>query len=94
MFDPTHRPDITYPTPWSFKVICTDEDAVRSAVREVLETCLDPGTGKRAWELGVSRTSSGGSYISLNLSLTVMSEDERNALFAGLSGRPEIRMVI
>ncbi len=94
MFDPSQRPEISYPAPWSFKVIGTDEDDVRRAVKITLAVCLDQGSGDRAYELGLSRTSGRGSYVSLNLSLVVMSEAERDALFTGLADCPEIRMVI
>ncbi len=94
MFDPSQRPEITYPAPWSFKVIGTDEDDVRRAVKITLAVCLDRNSGERAYELGVSRTSAKGNYVSLELSLTVVSEAERDALFTGLADCPEIRMVI
>jgi putative lipoic acid-binding regulatory protein len=88
------RPEIEYPCPWSYKVIGRDEDDVRRAVKVTLEVCLDRGSGDRAWELSRSRTSDKGSYVSLNLSLTVNSEEERDALYAGLKDCPEIVMVI
>ncbi|HPF69043.1 MAG TPA: DUF493 domain-containing protein [Candidatus Krumholzibacteria bacterium] len=94
MFDPGQRPDIRYPTPWSFKVIGDDEAAVRRAVETTLAERLECGAAERPWDLSTSRTSRGGRYVSLLLSLTVVSEDERNALFAGLAGHPAVRIVI
>jgi putative lipoic acid-binding regulatory protein len=93
-FDPSQRPVITYPAPWSFKVIGTDEEDVRRAVKITLAVCLDPASGDRPYELGLSRTSGKGNYVSLNLTLTVLSEAERDAVFTGLADCPEIRMVI
>ena len=94
MFDPTQRPEISYPAPWSFKVIGSDEEDIRRAVKITLAVCLDRNSGDRAYELGVSRTSARGSYVSLQLDLTVVSEAERDAVFTGLAECPEIRMVI
>ena len=94
MFDPTRRPEISYPAPWSFKVIGTDEEDVRRAVKITLAVCLDRNSGEREYELGLSRTSAKGSYVSLDLALTVLSEAERDAIFTGLADCPEIRMVI
>ena len=91
---PDPRPEITYPAPWSFKVIGTDEADLRRAVKITLAVCLDPDSGDRQYALGLSRTSSQGSYVSLNLELTVLSEAERDAVFTGLADCPEIRMVI
>ena len=94
MNDPVGRPDITYPCPWTYKVVGTDEDDLCRAVKVMLEVCLDPGSGERAYELGVSRTSRRGRYVSLQLTLEVASEQERNALYAGLKDCPEVRMVL
>ena len=94
MPDPHQRPEITYPTPWSFKVIGSDEQDLRRAVKITLAVCLDQDSGDRAYELGLSRTSTQGSYVSLGLTLTVLSEAERDAVFTGLADCPEIRMVI
>ena len=94
MLDGQQRPEITYPCPWSFKVIGTDEEDVRRAVKITLAVCLDRNSGEREYELGLSRRSGQGNYVSLNLTLEVLSESERDALFSGLADCPEIRMVI
>ncbi|MBE0567526.1 MAG: DUF493 domain-containing protein [Krumholzibacteria bacterium] len=93
-FDPSQRPEITYPTEWSFKVIGTDEEDLRRAVTITLAVCLDRDSGERPYELALSRTSGRGNYVSLGLTLTVLSEAERDAVFTGLADCPEIRMVI
>ena len=94
MNDSTGKPAITYPCPWTYKVVGTDEDDLRRAVKVMLEVCLDTGSGERGFELGVSRTSSGGRYVSLKLTLEITSEQERNALYAGLKDCPEVKMVL
>ena len=94
MLEGQQRPEITYPCPWSFKIIGTDEDDVRRAVKITLAVCLDRNSGEREFELGLSRRSGEGNYVSLNLTLEVLSESERDAVFSGLADCPEIRMVI
>ena len=88
------RPDLVYPCPWTYKVVGDDEDDLRRAVKVMLAVCLDRVSGERPYELGLSRTSSGGKYVSLNLTLEVRSEEERDALHAGLKECPEVLMVL
>ena len=88
------QPVVEYPCQWGYKVIGPDEDAMRSAVKLCLEHCLKENSGDREFELGQSRTSSGGKYVSLSLNLKVQDESERNAVFEALTKRPEILMVI
>jgi putative lipoic acid-binding regulatory protein len=88
------KPVVEYPCLWGYKVIGPQEDAMRTAVKECLDTCLHPNSGDREYELGLSRSSKGGKYVSLSLNLTVQDEAERDAIFAALTGRPEILMVI
>ena len=86
--------NIEYPCPWDFKIIGTNEDAMREAVSQCLDQALHPASGDREFELGTSRTSNGGKYISLRLNLMVMDEAERNTIFSSLAQQPEIRIVI
>ena len=88
------KPLVEYPSPWGYKVIGLEEDSMRGAVKECMETCLNQNSGDREFELGMSRSSSGGKYISLSLNLTVQDEAERDAIFQALTSRPEIVMVI
>ena len=88
------KPKITYPCQWGFKVIGTEEDAVRAAVKACLADCLNDKSGDREYELGFSRVSGEGKYVSLTLNMEVQDEEERNNLFRALADRAEIRMVI
>jgi len=85
---------IEYPCPWDYKIVGTSEDAMRGAVRVCLARTLNQASGAREFELGMSRTSNGGKYVSLNLNLMVMDEVERNEIFTSLARHPEIRIVI
>lgn len=95
MNDVNHgKPAIEYPCPWDFKIIGTSEEALRTAVTHCLEQTLNNAIGAREFELGMSRTSNGGKYVSLRLNLMVMDEVERNGIFSSLANHPEIRIVI
>jgi len=88
------KPVVEYPCLWGYKVIGAEEETIRGAVKQCMDTCLNPNTGDRQFELGMSRSSKGGKYISLSLNLTVQDESERDAIFTALTNRPEIVMVI
>lgn len=88
------RPDIEYPCPWDYKIIGTCEDTLRGAIRDCLASALNHASGEREFELGMSRISEGGKFVSLRLNLMVLDEAERNSIFASLAAHPEIRIVI
>ena len=88
------KPQISYPCQWGFKIIGTDEEAVREAVKACLAGCFNRDSGDRPYQLEFSRASGKGKYVSLTLTLEVRHEQERNNLFRALTDRPEIRLVI
>ena len=63
------KPLVEYPCLWGYKVIGPEENSLREAVKECLDTCLNPNSGDREFELGMSRSSKGGKYVSLSLNL-------------------------
>lgn len=90
----SQKPKIEYPCQWGYKVIGDDEETVHQAIRDCLSQCFEPGEEQRPVEIGASRTSGGGKYVSVGLSVEVMNEEERNIVFQALADRPEIKMVI
>ena len=95
MTDPKpDKPVIEYPCEWSYKVVGTNEDAVRAAVQTSLDTCLTPNSGDREFSLGMSRKSKGGKYLSLGLTITVLDEGERDGVFRTLKDHPDVLMVM
>jgi len=86
----TKKPKIDYPCKWDYKVIGELEDQIRAAVAE----CLATNVAEREYSLEVSRSSGGGKYISLNLSLFVSDEKERNTIFSSLAEHSAIMMVM
>jgi len=80
------QPEIEYPCQWEFKVIGTDEAALRRAIEEIV--------GDRPHELTFSHRSRGGKYSSLRLSVHVDDEECRNAIFVALRERDEVATLL
>jgi len=80
------RPEISYPTSWTYRIICTREEAVRSAVPGIVGPIEH-----RLQNLGAS---SGGRYQRLELVLEVRDEAHRNEIFAALGRLTEVRFVL
>ncbi len=78
--------EIEYPTEWRYKVIGESEDSLRRAIDEVLES--------KEYKLKHSNKSRNGKFISLQASLIVESQDERDSIFVNLKSRAEVRVVI
>jgi putative lipoic acid-binding regulatory protein len=79
------KPDIEYPCPWVYKIIGTAEGELRAAVAALIT---------ESHTLALSKTSKKGKYTSLNLTINVMDEAHRDAIYARLSGSPKIKMVM
>lgn len=80
------RPEISYPTSWTYRIICTREDAVRAAVTGIVGPIEH-----RLQNLGQS---SAGRYKRLELVLEVRDEAHRNEIFAALGRLTEVRFVL
>ncbi len=80
------RPKITYPCQWGYRIIGTDGEAMKCAVENVLKD--------REYSLSFSNISSAGTYISLELTVFVETEDIRNRIYTALSTHPAMTRVI
>lgn len=80
------KPEIDYPCVWQYKVIGMERKAVQAALSEQL--------GDAPYSLSESRTSRKGKYISLNLELTVHTEEQRLHLYSTLTAHPSIKLVL
>ena len=80
------RPEIDYPCPWQYRLIGEDEAAMRAALAECIdvERCV----------VSEGNRSSGGRYLSVQVELIVMSEEERLGLYRCLAGHPATKMVL
>ena len=80
------RPEITYPTRWTYRIVGTDALSIRSRVAVI--------AGERDYDLEPSKESSKGNFVSLVLGIEVQDEADRDAIFAALSADPAIKMVL
>lgn len=78
--------EIDYPCRWLYKVIGTDPDAMRIAILEIIDA--------EEVRVEASNTSSTGRFVSLNVEVTVQSEDERTGYYERLRQSAAIRMVL
>jgi putative lipoic acid-binding regulatory protein len=70
------RPEISYPCFWTYRVICTDEPALRSAVASIV--------GAAEHTLERIGDSASGRYHRLELVVSVRDEAHRNEIFVAL----------
>jgi putative lipoic acid-binding regulatory protein len=80
------RPVISYPCSWTYRIVCSDEPALRAFVLELVGTAEH-----RLTSLGAS---SGGRYRRVELVLSVRDEAHRNEVFAALSRSTLVRFVL
>lgn len=80
------RPHIDYPCCWTYKVIGRGREELQRAIAEVI--------GESGHTVSFSRSSAGGIYHCLNLTVTVASEAARLDLYRRLCAHPSIRVVM
>jgi len=84
--DNTSKLELTYPCSWSYKLIGYEKQALQKAIHDVIL--------EREHDLKHSNNSKTGKYISMNLSLIIQNEDERNFIFEALKKHQNIKMVL
>ncbi len=80
------KPVIEYPCIWSYKIICTAGISVKEIITSVL--------GDRDFSLEPSRSSSSGKYESFDVSVVIMSDEDRIGVFDGLKKHPATKFVL
>jgi len=83
---PDRRPEIDYPTTWSYQLIGSDEALVRAAVAAIVAA--------REHTLQLTKTSRTGKYCSLRLEIVVADEADRLGLFQALATHAAVRFVL
>ncbi|MCQ2731014.1 DUF493 family protein [Helicobacter pylori] len=78
----SEKPTILYPCLWDYRVIMTTKD--ESALKELLETY------QRPFKLELKNTSKNARFYSLNVSMEVSNESERNEIFQKISQLNEV----
>lgn len=82
----TARLELEYPCHWVYKIIGEDAARLRQAVLQLIEG--------DAYTVSVSKTSSSGRYVSLNIDVEVRDERERTSIYEALRSHPDVRMVL
>jgi len=80
------KAQIDYPCVWQYKLIGADREAMQAAVSAQL--------GDAPYSFSESRRSSAGSYLSMNLEVTVESDEHRQTLHRHFAGHPAVRLVL
>lgn len=78
--------ELEYPCRWLYKVIGSDAESVRLAILEIIDedsVTIEP-----------SHRSSGGSYVSFNVEVTVVNESQRTGWYEALREHDDVRMVL
>lgn len=84
--EPLPKLELTYPCTWRYKLVGEAHEKIFAAVCEIIlekEHTLEP-----------SNVSKNGRYLSMNLDLLVMNEDERTFIYEALKAHPHIKMVL
>ncbi|ABB45295.1 conserved hypothetical protein [Sulfurimonas denitrificans DSM 1251] len=77
---------LEYPCDWSYKLIASEVEALKQAIRDVID--------EREHKLSHSKNSKGGKYVSMNLDMLVHNEDDRNFIYEALKAHQNIKMVL
>jgi putative lipoic acid-binding regulatory protein len=77
---------LDYPCQWLYKVIGIEEEQLRQAIAEII-----PGT---PCEINLSKSSSSGKYLCLDMELIVQSEEERNSIYESLKAHQHVKIVL
>lgn len=84
--DPGQRPEISYPCPWTYKVIGED--------RNVLHRAIIAACAPNQVLISPSHQSSKGRYLSVNADVVVESEEVRLAIFERLKASQAVKFVL
>ncbi|MDD2791053.1 MAG: DUF493 domain-containing protein [Sulfurimonas sp.] len=84
--DSKEKLELSYPCSWSYKLIGYEKEAIQKAIHEVIL--------EREHSLTHSNASKSGKYISMNLDLVIVNEDERNFIYEALKTHQNIKMVL
>jgi uncharacterized protein len=83
--DGTRKINIDYPCLWVYKVIGSDETTMRTAIAEAI-----PG----GCEITTSRSSAGGKYVSLTVTVRVEDEIGRTSIYEALLKDLSVKVVL
>lgn len=81
-----NRPNIEYPCEWNYKIISQQAN-------DAVEAAEEAAKGFK-FEITSSNISKKGKYISINLTVEVKNEEERNLVFGKLEANEKVVMVL
>ena len=81
-----NRPTIEYPCEWKFRVLGEHETRLREVIAQVLSD--------RPHEVKAGNVSSGGKYCSVEAAAEVLTEADRDRIFAALAGAEGVKTVV
>ncbi len=84
--DDEKKLEIEYPTSWGYRIIGSDEAALRAAAETVMRH-MD-------FQINAGHESSGGSYVSLHIKAVIWSEEQRLEKFWALANHDAVKFVI
>lgn len=84
--DSKEKLELEYPCAWCYKLIGYEKEAIQRAIHEVIL--------EREHNLTHSNSSKTGKYVSMNLDLVILNEDERNFIYEALKAHQNIKMVL
>jgi len=80
------RPTIEYPCEWKFRVLGEAEARLREVIGEVLSD--------RPHQVTAGNVSSGGKYCSVEAAAEVLTEADRDRIFAAMAGSEGVKAVV
>jgi len=80
------KPQIDYPCSWQYKIIGESATIITQLVADVVQ--------EEEYSLSRSNVSSGGRYVSMNLEMTIESEERRLELYRLLAEDPTVKVVL
>jgi len=81
-----NKTDLHYPCLWMYKIIGTDQEAMKSAVSEIIQD--------RACTINLSRSSENARYHCLNVEVMVESESHRQIIYESLKSHRAVKIVL
>ncbi len=90
---------LEYPCNWCYKIIATEEEALKQAITDVIDEREQKTNAKdrestSGYKLEHSNQSKTGKYVSMNLDILVHNENDRTFLFDALKRHQNIKMVL
>lgn len=78
--------ELTFPCEWQYRVVGKNQEQIEAAVKNIF--------GEKFYKTSLSKSSSSGKFVSINIDTLIESHDERVALHETLRSANEILYVL